>query len=329
MQGSGSGNNYDIGAFTFGFDTDFQTYTFGNGTTSKFSNFAYPVQDFARIVDGLSLFQNLEVKPTTDYKKLLQNRDIAKIIQPVTPFSKRRTQSTLPGYPEPIVYHSQGYVAGFLLPDSDVAVLVMTAFSGANETRSTEDQEEHQSVIEEFLLDCKKQNRTKLIVDLSINSGGHVFSGIDAFKQFFPRVEPYGGSRMRSTPLVQYMGNIFSQAGIYNKTVYPIYSTASASDTNNMKFPTWADMGGPFTFHGDNFLAVTRPNMSDPIMTGGFSVSGYQKKVTIASAAFTADNIVMLMDGGCGSTCAVFSEMMKTQGGVRTGKLLLFAQISI
>jgi hypothetical protein len=322
LQGSGSGDNYDSGAWTFGFDTDSQTYTFANGSTSKFLNIAYPIADFTGIVDGSSLFNTIEVLPTTDYKTLFQKRELAKIKKRERPFPKQKRQSTsiLPGYPQPVVYHSQGYVAGFFIPNSDVAVLVMTAFAGSNESRSDEDQDEHRAVIAEFLQDCKTSKKTKLIVDLSINGGGYVFSGFDAFKQLFPTITPYGASRMRSTPLVQYFGDFFSQAGVYNRSVNPVYSILSASDKDNKKFSTWADMGGPFTFHGDNFLAITRPNMSDPIMTGGFSVSGYQKAATIASAAFTADNIVMLMDGGCGSTCTVFAEMMKVQGGVRTGK---------
>lgn len=312
----GQASLFRLGAWKFGFSSDIFTYQFANGSTAVYDNFAAANIDFSGITDGPSLFQALEVYPNSDVTTLLSKRDLPA----EEPIERRQSpSSTMVGYPTPYVAHSEGfYTAGFFLT-TKVAVLTMTAFTSTNEN-STTDQAEMQAVIAKFLSQCKITGSTYLIVDLSANGGGSVFSGYDAFKQLFPTIVPYGGSRMRTTPFVDYLGNVFSAAGIYNKTVQPVWQIQSALDKDLKKFPTWSDMGGPFRFYGDNFLAITRANLSDPIMTSGFSVSGYLNKLTIPAQVFDPKNVVVLYDGGCGSTCAIFAEFMKTQGGVRSSE---------
>lgn len=51
----------------------------------------------------------------------------------------------------------------------------------------------------------------------------------------------------------------------------------------------------------------------------GFTVTGYRDRANaMPKQLFSAPNIVLLQDGGCGSTCALFAEMAKTQGGVQS-----------
>jgi hypothetical protein len=314
----GEANLFYIGAWQYGFDSDTNLYTFENGSTQELYNYASvsPAVDFSTIYDGPSLFQVLEVDPTTDITQLLSKRDITE------PKIKRRQSSTsIPGYPEPWIIHPEGYyTAGYFLgSSSQVAVLAMTAFTSGNSS-STTDQATMQLVVSKFLAECEKRGSTQLIVDLSSNGGGSVFSGYDVFKQLFPAIVPYGGSRMRTTPFVDYMGNVFSSAGVYNESITPPWQIQSALDQNLTKYPSWADMGGPFRLYGDNFLGTTRANLSDPLMTNDFSVYGYLEKQSIPAAVFDAQNMVVLYDGSCGSTCAIFSEFMKTQGGVRSSK---------
>jgi Peptidase family S41 len=312
----GGGNLYDVGGWMYGFANDTTAYTFANGTTARFYNYASPMIDFTVIYDGPSLFQEVEVKPSTDVETLIGQ----KYSKQGSDITKRQSSSPMPGYPNPRIMHSEGgYTAGFFLDNSDIAVLVMTAFTSPNSS-STTFQQEQQYVIEQFLLDCKKNGKKKLIVDVSANGGGAIYSGYDAFKQLFPSIVPYGASRMRQTPLVDYFGTVFSGAGIYNETFQPVYQIQSALDNDLKKYPNWPAMNGPNKFWGDNFLGITRPDMNDPLMTNGFSVSGYLKKQNIAPPVFDASNIVLLYDGACGSTCAIFSELMKTQGGVRSSK---------
>ena len=47
-------------------------------------------------------------------------------------------------------------------------------------------------------------------------------------------------------------------------------------------------------------------------------VSGYGTRAnSLGPQPFNPDDVVLLQDGSCGSTCAVFSELMKTQGKVK------------
>jgi len=55
-----------------------------------------------------------------------------------------------------------------------------------------------------------------------------------------------------------------------------------------------------------------------PINSGGIYVSGYLQRANITKQPFAPENIVVVHDGYCASTCTIFSELMTAQGGVKT-----------
>jgi hypothetical protein len=62
-----------------------------------------------------------------------------------------------------------------------------------------------------------------------------------------------------------------------------------------------------------------RWDLSDPLTllnSGGINVTGYGNR-TGFKQPFEAENIVMVYDGYCASTCTIFSEMMRQQAGVK------------
>jgi hypothetical protein len=68
-------------------------------------------------------------------------------------------------------------------------------------------------------------------------------------------------------------------------------------------------------------FSLSRRNLSDPLITensGGIYVSGYQNRSNITAQPFKTENIVVLYDGYCASTCTIFSEFMRQQAGVQT-----------
>ena len=69
-----------------------------------------------------------------------------------------------------------------------------------------------QAVIKRFLAASKLAGKTKPIIDLQGNGGGSVYNGFDSLKQLFPTVEPFGGTRFRSTPFVDYISNAYSNS---------------------------------------------------------------------------------------------------------------------
>ena len=55
-----------------------------------------------------------------------------------------------------------------------------------------------------------------------------------------------------------------------------------------------------------------------PLNSGGIYVSGYLNRSNITTQPFAAEDIVVVYDGYCASTCTIFSELMTTQGHVKT-----------
>jgi len=192
----------------------------------------------------------------------------------------------------------------------------MTAF--ADPTESATGNVLQQSVIRQFLAACKAAGMSKLIVDLQGNGGGHIESGYDAFKQLFPTIEPLGATRFRYTPFVEYISMLSSNNGFYNYTDHIEYQVQAVLDEDLEKFPNYVDFIGPDKIYGDNFTSLMRYNLSDPTIQLPFVISGYYNNTDISPQWFAAEDIVMLYDGTCGSTCALFSQFMKSQGGVRS-----------
>lgn len=136
----------------------------------------------------------------------------------------------------------------------------------------------------------------------------------------FPALEPFGGSRLRSTPAAQYLIELFSEAGVYNISANTAYQVQSNLDVNEKDFPSAQVMFGPYQYYNDNFTAELRQNLSDLTQHSTLTITGYGDRSNPGPQPFTSDNIIMLMDGLCGSTCAIFAELMKTAGGVRSSE---------
>ncbi len=81
---------------------------------------------------------------------------------------------------------------------------------------------------------------------------------------------------------------------------------------------SWNDFFGPVQHHGSNFTNSRRYNFSSPNDGLGEPVYGFQNDTKPQPQTFESSNIVILTDGFCGSTCAIFSELMKTQGDVQS-----------
>jgi len=52
--------------------------------------------------------------------------------------------------------------------------------------------------------------------------------------------------------------------------------------------------------------------------TDGFIISRYDKSVAEKTQLFPAEDIVILTDGVCSSTCSMFVEVMHNDAGVKT-----------
>ncbi|KAB8297035.1 hypothetical protein EYC80_002433 [Monilinia laxa] len=313
----GGSGSFTSGGYLYGFSADSIKYTFANGTTVIARTQASTRVNFTSIASGQDLFDAVDLLKT---ESTISSSSVSDTRQNTQLKTAARSIKSLAGYPNPIVMHPDGYTSGYFLQDTMTAVLVMQGFLD----RYEDDRKaavEQQRVIKEFLAECKKAKMEYLIVDVQANGGGDLFSGYDAFKQIFPSLVPFGASRYRATPLVNYMGTIFSGAGEYDVGHNYLFQSQSELDGNGNPFQSWNEEDPNTSIYGDNFTAELRYNLSDLVTmsrSAGINVTGYLGTSDPPPAVFNASNIVMLMDGDCGSTCAHFAEMMKAQGGVRS-----------
>lgn len=176
-------------------------------------------------------------------------------------------------------------------------------------------------------------NKTKLIIDVSANGGGTILQGYDLFKQLFPHILPYGATRFRAHEAFDLIGQEVSHFGGLvphsldtNDTVLSLTSSTfdyrTDADINYEPFTSWAEKYGPHAYgpQPDNFTSIIRWNLIDvltPVNSGGIYVSGYLNRSNITVQPFAAENIVVVYDGYCASTCTIFSELMRQQAGIK------------
>jgi len=199
----------------------------------------------------------------------------------------------------------------------------------------------------DFIRKSKADGKTKMIFDLRGNGGGNAILGYDTFKQVYPQAEqePFGGTRFRANDALNQAGKItqdflagktfaqsnrtaFEEAFGLGTTEDDIFQFTSnfnyqhTLDANNEVFSSWEEMFGPEQFNNDSFTPTLRYNYSDSVSTTytGFSVIGFNDNAneTATPQPFQAQDMVMLHDGMCSSTCAIVSELLKNQGAVRT-----------
>lgn len=297
------------------------TATFENGTSKTIRNFAYipsaAEDSWKSVVDGETFYLAF-VQPASSGSKKMMKRGVP------------------PNYPKPVIEHSaKGLELGAFFLDGtgleNVAVLSMNTFS----TDKREDGLEFQALVEKFITYAKAQNKTKLIVDVSSNGGGSLFLGYDIFKQLFPSIEPDIGTRMRSSDMLNILGSQFGSvtykdaiSGVLNGTEFTAEDIYLSSihwsgnvNANGEKFTSWDQMDGPVTINNSSYTEILRYNFSNPDLYIGdhvIAMSGYGERAYLNTQPFKTEDIVLLHDGYCASTCAVFSDLMRRQGGVKS-----------
>lgn len=231
-------------------------------------------------------------------------------------------------YPEPFVAHSASLVplAGYFITTSvgEIGVLVVATFN----TDDADEAIEFQAIVQEYISQAKSRGVEKHIIDVRTNGGGKVLSGYDMYLQFFPSQEPQTQSRYRGHAASELFGKSISsyrEATTLNADLFVSpFSNDAYLDSQLQDFPDWTDMYPPTTFHNDNFTALLKYNLSDPLTTSnqrlavGITMTGYNTRSNFTTDPFRAEDLIILSDGICASTCSIFLELMVQQSNVRT-----------
>lgn len=313
------------------------TLSFANGSSVTNDNFARVMVPFANISSGEDIYKQYFTPPPREPEPV---EELATSATSSASLSSSTTSTTsaastsipAPGYPSPLIREPNNLNSGYFLEGlgyDDVAVLSVPSFVG-----TTPDEIPFQIVNTYLINQAVAHNKTKLIIDVSANGGGTILQGYDLFKQLFPQELPYGATRYRAHEAfdligqeVSYYSGLVPRSLNTNDTVQNIVSTSwnyrTDVDVNYQPFTSWAEKYGPHAYgpEPDNYTSIIRWNLSDvltPDNSGGIYVSGYLNRSNITTQPFAAENIVIVYDGYCASTCTIFSELMRQQGHVKT-----------
>ncbi|KAG6288857.1 hypothetical protein E4U46_002964 [Claviceps purpurea] len=287
--------------------------TFANGTTVVLDNLADVVGDMAGVTDGPSM-----------YKQFCTSKPVAS-----GPESPPRSPS-LTGYPTPEISTQDGTVTGYYLKGQgldDVAVITISSFGPSSTV-------EFQAVIMDFLSECKDAGKKKLVVDFQNNGGGALMLGYDFFRQLFPKTVQEGNSRWKLSK------SHLETARVVSDMVKNVDPTAEGDsdlielsemwlnfrhdmNTTNNNFLAFTDKFSPHPLKETDYTSLMRFNLSDPIATSnpihgvGIEITGYGS-LTEQPQYFQPEDIVVLYDGSCSSTCTSTGEFLRHEGGVKS-----------
>lgn len=317
---------YGVGYFQGGgriryiYQGDTTNMTFANGTDITLENYAKIKVPLTNVTDGEAMYEHF-CNP--------HGYDGVDATASVTD-SAADPSPTIVGYPKPVIITRDSIVAGFYLDGEgyeDVAVIVLLAFE-------SESPAEFQEVYMEFFADAVAAGKTKLIIDVQSNGGGYILLGYDFFRQLFPHIVQDGFSRWKDSDSLVTISHVVSDLvadmdpytssnedliGFYESWFNYKYDLNITNDP----FLTFGDKFGPSSFQDTNYTDIMRWNLNDNLTTTnytfgmGLEIAGYGTLANLTQP-FKPENIILLYDGVCASTCTIASEMLRIQGGVKS-----------
>ncbi|QSZ33423.1 hypothetical protein DSL72_004991 [Monilinia vaccinii-corymbosi] len=226
-----------------------------------------------------------------------------------------------------------GVVSGYFLNTTSTSVLSIPSFDVDGDAVFS-----FQQAIEQFINETQAAGLKRVVIDLQQNYGGQTLLAIDTFKHFFPNIDPFAGSRMRA----------HASADVLGKTLTPYWDSLAEDDETkyilaadewvvtdridadtNRNFTSWGGFFGPDSYDGDNFTNIQKYDLSNAIFDASgagldisddsFAVYGYDANPAPSGARppFAAEDIIILSDGICHSSCALLIEMFKHEAGVK------------
>ncbi|KAL8415292.1 hypothetical protein RB594_006225 [Gaeumannomyces avenae] len=223
---------------------------------------------------------------------------------------------TIEGYPYPVVRDDGANItAGYFLNGTgydEVAVLSVLAFSADSEYEG-DYLNNFQQTVERFLAKCKDAGKEKLVIDVSSNGGGYVVAGYDLFAQLFPNVTMFQANNMRLTDSMVNIARV-GQAGAGQNAQRHRRVQVAQRARGAVGARELGDHGQPGA-RGDYLSAYQRTPLNDT--SSSFNLTGTGSRSNPPAAVFAPENVVLLTDGTCGSTCTLMAYLLIKQAGVR------------
>lgn len=322
---------------------------FADGSTTEVPTILqYKFANTTGIVDGESLFQSICIpSPTTTQNPSNSSEDATSPTEsealpteteapPTEPDPTQPQNTSLPappfptgpmGYPDPVYLDGYNNFAGYYL-DDDTAVLFIPTFeinpeSSDNETGIVSNLEAA------FVSAALSSGHSKLIIDLSGNGGGTIALAWNLFRLFFPTEFPYSATRFRRHPSIDILTNILGSVDL--ATAPNVTGLLKGNVPDYPYTQVRPDQMTPVTsaqdLLGDNIVQYGVPlsslyanfNYSRVSSFNTEPIRGYgDVPLKFTSPPYAAEDILILTDGTCSSTCTTFVNLMTNVGNVRS-----------
>lgn len=295
------------------------TYEDGNIETQETKASLRPNIDFSKITSGDAFYDKFCDPNTSSNSTVAPAATSSPSKRSIT---KRATPTN--GYPVPFVEEeTMGTTKGFFLNETgfdDVAVLAVSGFEDNDENTYLQN---FQNAVQTFLSKSRATGKQRLVIDLTENGGGFIMAGFELFAQLFPGVNPFNANNMRLSDGLANISRILATFPEQQQKSFAqtsgLLSNLSPTDLfrpQGDKFTSVDEILSPVTLQGDQFTAyVEQPLSAAP---GNFTLTGTGSRANPPPALFKPENVVLLTDGNCGSTCTIFSYLMIFQMGIKT-----------
>ncbi|KAK4443053.1 hypothetical protein QBC34DRAFT_478567 [Podospora aff. communis PSN243] len=284
-----------------------------NGTVLNIPNVAYVIANFTDVTSGADVYQKWTAKGATGELGL---PGVA------YPWLARNFTNSLPGFPAPSHRTFDAGTAGFLPsspPLSNVAVLSVSTFAFnfvPNITLLSGERQFRYDTTLQFLRAAKAAGKTKLILDLQTNSGGIGVNLLGLHSLLFP------GTRMsliwqhRAHAQLAWLANYADASGCTGwECVEPPYSLEAFMQPDGTPWANWTQHYGPVN---NTWGSFTRDALWDEKRWLDDEFLGIKRDETWTEAPFKPEDIVILLDGECGSACAITVAALVHGNRVRT-----------
>ncbi|CAG8229698.1 unnamed protein product [Penicillium olsonii] len=285
-----------IGDWTDGAELSLE---FANGTKTTTQKTATPSERFFSYKNGSHLY-SIECLP----------RDLS------TPLSgssgAEQASSEIEGLPTTKWRNSANSIAGYysdLTDLHDTAIMFLPTFSSSASEVAT--------VAVDFLQNATAAGKKNVLIDLSANPGGYMSIGIDMSRIFFPNIAPYTATRYRAHDAAKYLTKAYSRDNQTDSSNVFAYKQMVHPDQKT-DFGSWEELYGPHQILDSSASSLLANFNYTSTSSKVFPINGYGPvPLKPRKSLFPAENIAIITDGDCVSTCAFFVKLMKRQG-VRT-----------
>ncbi|KAJ4245240.1 hypothetical protein NW762_014110 [Fusarium torreyae] len=287
-----------------------------NGTTAEIPNMASVLVKNFDALDGKDLFDRYCLPKTTSSSPNLEPT-LASDSNASQGSIKPPLEAGPAGYPEPYIRDPYNQIVGYVL-DKETVVMRISSFD--NDQLPDNQTLVFAEYATELVSRAVENGHSKIIIDISSNYGGTISRAFDLFKLFFPSELPYSATRFRRHTASEGVTKAFS---IVNESLawdyLPFAYTIAVTPDQEEDFTSYEDFLGNKTEWGvktsslfANFNYTLASSRDDSL-----PIRGYSGRPLSRDQPFKTEDILIIGDGICVSTCTTFVNLMTNVGGVQ------------